>query len=808
MVSWFQDFRYALRSLGKRPGFAALTIAILTLGLGATVTLFSVVRAVLLAPLPFAEPERLVRLYQAYPERQLARGSISRLNAEDWIAGSQTVERLGLYSTLPDGLVLRGQGEPTQFPTSYVSGDFFATLGISAAQGRLLTAEDERGNDRVVVLSDACFRRRFGSDPSLVGRTLNLDGQPMTVIGIAPPSLRFPSPRVEAWALLSLIPERSIPRIRPVRWLSAIGRLAPGVTVDQAASELSNVAAALAERYPEDNAGATAVTVAPLRDEMVGEVRPAVLALMVAVVVLLGIGCANVASLLLARGLSRQRELAIAAALGASRARLVTQLLTESFVLALAGAGLGILGAAWASDALPALAAGMLPRAEEVHIDGGILLFGLAAAVATCLASGLLPALRLVRGAAASPSLRVGGALAAATQGRLRGALVAAQVALALILLAGSALALKSLALLARVDAGFDPQGLVTVNLTIPDDKYPEREDYLGVGRSMLERVRALPGVAAAATIKTLTLSGGHEVYPFTVEGEPEPAAGVKPLATVHPVSTGLFSALGVPLIAGRDFTAADRGDATTVVIVSQTLARRYLPAGDPIGRRLRFGDGTAEIIGVAGDVRHDGLAEEPTVSIYLHQEQMARRVLTFVVRSAGRPASLAGAVMQAIRAVEPGQPISRVETGQELLGGALAPPRFFSLVSGALAATALLLAACGIYGVVSFLVSQRVREIGLRMAVGAEPHQVLRLVVGRGMVWVMVGLAIGSALALALARLAASRVSGWLYGVAAFDAASLLAAFTVLFAAALLACYLPGRRAARLDPVVALRTE
>ncbi len=804
MGTWLQDLRYSLRALLARPGFTALVVGILALGLGANVTVFSVVQGVLLRPLAMQEPERLVRLFQSFPAQGLERLTVSRPDAEDWAAASHELSALGLYSTLPSGLVLLAD-PPAQVSTAYVSGSFFPTVGTAAARGRTLTPEDERGNDRVVVLSDRSWHRRFGADPAVVGSTVTLDGEPFTIAGVMPPAFSFPSAGVEMWAPLSLIPPDSIPRTRRVRWLGSVGRLAPGSTPEKAQAELSGIARGLAESFPDSNAGATVVEVMPLQEHLVGGVQAALTALLAAVGLVLLIACANVANLLLARGLAGQRRLTIAAALGAGRARLVRQLLIESLLLALAGCALGLLAAGWAIDALGALAGELLPRAGEVALDGRAIAFGLGAALVTALLCGLAPALRLTRPALAS-GLGAKGA-AASGSSRLHGVLVVVEVALALTLMIGAGLVVRSLTRLAEVNPGFDPKGLLAVSFTLPDHRYPDRTSAQPAYHDILERVRSLPGVESAASIKVLPLAQDGERFTFTLDGEPAPAPGAEPWAEAYPVSTGFFRTLGVPL-AGRDFTPADRTDAPLVAVVSQSLARRYFPGTDPVGRRLRFGERTVEIVGLAGDLKGENLAEEPAPTLYVHQEQIWRVVITLVVRATGDPAQLFRPVQQAIWAVDREQPIAYAATLEQMMSETLAASRFFTLLLAGFAGTALVLAALGIYGVLSFAVERRTREIGVRVAVGARGSQVLGLVIGRGMALVVPGLVAGSAAAFALLRLAAPRLSPHLYGVGVTDPLTFAAVPALLALVALLACYLPGRRAARIDPVRALRAE
>ncbi len=813
MDAFTQDVRHACRSIAARPGFSSLVVVILTLGLGANITLFSVVSAVLLKPLPFPAPEQLVRVYQSYPERQLVRGSLSRLDTEDWVAGSRTVAgsptvaKLGLYSRLPANLVLTGREEPVELQTTHVSGDFFAALGVEAAHGRVLTAADEMANEPLVVLSSRCFERRFGADPTLVGSTVTLDGQPITVAGVMPPSFRFPAADVEAWVLLSRVPETAIPRLRIVRFLQGVARLAPSTTPEAAELELSAVAVRLAEQYPDSNRGASAVTVRALQDETVADARPALLALGAAMALVLLIACANVASLLLARGLARRRDFAVAAALGASRGRLLRRLLVETLLLGLLGLVAALLATVWLTEWISSWSEDLLPRAGEVGFNGGVMLFAGLTLLLTVLLAGLVPALRLSRGLGGGAGGRMG-KLGRGGQGRLQGALVAGQVALALVLLAGAGLALTSLERLTRVDAGFDPTPLLAVEFSLPDHSYASDAELVALRRRILERVRAVPGVESAATIKALRLGDDGEVFRFTVVGQTPPPPGSEPVAVHYPVSAEFFRTLGVPLLSGRDFNSGDHLEAPTVGLVSEAFSRRIFGEVSPVGRRLDLGGQQVEIIGVVGNIRHRGLAADAPEALYVYDQQLVRSRMTLVARAQADPRLLTPAVVAAIREISSGQAITRAGALADTIDGTLAPPRRFAGFAALFAATALLLAACGLYGVVSFLAQERVPEIGLRMAVGAGRGEVLRLMMGRGMRWAWVG-SIAGLLALGLvARLLAATLPELLFGVRAFEPTSVAAALAVLLLAAGLASYLPAHRASRLDPLVALRSE
>jgi putative ABC transport system permease protein len=805
MRSLLQDARLALRSLARLPGFTALALLTLALGIGANVAVFSVVDGVLLAPLSFPRQDRLVRLFQAYPARGVDRGSVSELDAGDWGARGHSLASVGVYSTLPSGLVLLGKDEPREVPTAYVSAGFFAALATPPALGRALAPRDVDDGAHVVVASHGFWSRQLGADPGAVGGTLTLDGEPYLLAGVMPEGFRFPASDVELWAPLTVIPESSIPRLRFVRWLGAVGRLAPGATVEAARAELRGIAAALAQEYPDSNDGAAAVTVVPLKDQVVGAVRPALLGLSAAVGLVLLIACANVSNLLLARGLARQREVAVRAALGAGRWRLVRQMLVESTVLSLAGGALGLLVAVWGVPALLRLGRAGLPRAAEVGFDAPVLAFAFAAALATVLVSGLAPAVRLSRTALvgglkeASP-----GAGVSASHSLLRQSLVAAEVGLAVLLLSGAGLVVRSLVNMVDVDPGFDPSRLLAVSLTAPDYKYPERPGYLGIYRAAMEKLASLPGVESVASIKSLPLRDPAESFSFTIAGRPTPSVAERPTADMFPVSPGLFHTLGVPLLAGRDFDAHDDAGAPLVAIVNETAARRYWPGEDPAGQRLGAGDRFAEVVGVVGDVKYEDLVSAPEPAVFLPQEQVPRRVFSLLVRTAGDPLALAAAARKAIREVDPQQPVAAISSMAEVAASSLAPSRFFTLLLGLFAGLALVLAALGVYGVVSFAVNRQRREIGVRVALGADRGRVLGLVVGRAMAVVAVGLVAGVALALPLGRL----LGRFLFEVSPQDPAALALAPAVLAAVALAASLGPGRRATRIDPVEALRQE
>lgn len=799
-----QDLAYALRALRSAPGFALVALLTLALGIGANTAIFSVVRAVLLRPLPFPAAERVVRVWHANPAANEARSQLSEPDFIDWRAASKSFASLGGYWYAPgaSGANLTGTGTPERLEGAYITPGFFETLGTSAALGRTIRPEEAVvGNDRFVVLSHGLWQRRFGGDPSVVGRALTFDGNPHTVLGIMPPDFTFPAERIDFWVPLSTIPADGIGRQRSSRFLDVVGRLAPGVTLEQAHAELAAVARRIAEREPEAKDWTDVATV-PVREALVGEVRQPLLVLLGAVSFVLLITCVNIASLLLARATARQRELAVRSALGAGRGRILRQLVTESMVLALVGGALGV-GLAYAGvRALGALGAADLPRASAIQIDTAVLLYALGVSTAAGLLFGLLPALR-----ATSPNLQ--GALRAGSRGavgaagqRLRSALVIAEVAVAVVLVTGAGLAVKSFARLLDVEPGFQPRNVLAVKLSMLDRYDDERRP--AYYNALLARIAAVPGVQVVGAAKDFPLRGtGEIVSPVVV---PAGAGGTGDrelrLPLMH-VSADYFRAMGIPLRAGRTFTGADREDTAPVWIVNEALARRYWPNESAVGKTLRVGETAFQIVGVVGDVRQRSLTEPAEPTVYIHYLQNSRSGLSLAVRTAGNdPLRHANAVRQAIWSVDRDQTITSVETMSAIVGGTVARPRLLATLLALFGAIGLLLGALGIYGVLAFAVSQRRQELGVRVALGASARSVLALVVGHGMTLAVAGVVAGLAGAFVLTR----AMAAVLYEVRATDPATFATVVVVLLGAALLASWLPARRALRIDPVQALR--
>ncbi|WNG60750.1 ABC transporter permease [Archangium gephyra] len=798
-----QDVRYALRMLRHAPGFALVAVLTLALGIGATTAIFSVVRGVLLQPLPFAEPERLVRMWQANPSQGVVRGDVSPLDFADWKARQRSFEDMGTwwYVEGMSGRNLSGDGEPQRLPAAYVNDGFFSTLGVTPVLGRaLLAGEHQPGHNAVAVLSHGLWQRRFGGDRAILGRTLTLDGLPTTVVGVMPPGFSFPSERVELWLSDSLIDESGIPRQRQVRWQSVVARLKPGVSLETARSELNGVARQLAEEYPATNLQTSAVTVVPLHEAVTGDVRSGLMVLLGAVGFLLLIACVNVANLMLTRATARERELAVRAALGAGPGRLMGQLLTESLVLATLGGAAGLLLATWGTELLLAFSVKQLPRLHEVRVDGAVLAFAMGATLFTGVLFGLLPAVR-AGSPRLAPVLKAAGRGMTGTGGaRLRGALVVTEVALAVVLMAGAGLAVRSLMSLLSVEPGFRAEGAVVVSFSSSPAGRPKHQ-YLA---EVLERVREVPGVQVAGTAKNLPLEGSGEPAPLILPGQSLASAADAPRVHYLYVSNDYFRAMGIPLLRGRAFTSGDTSELPLVMMVNDAFVRRFFPGEDVLGRSIQWGEVAAPIVGVVGDVRQESLSEPAPPLVYIHVLQESRSSVNLVVRGEGAPLQLAAAVRQAIWSVNPNQTITRITTLEEVVGGSVARPRLIAALLGLFAVLALVLGAVGIYGVLAYTVGQRQREIGVRLALGARPAEVLGMILRGGMRLAGLGVALGVAGALVLSRV----MSSILYGVAPHDPLTFVAVAVVLLGVALVACLVPARRAMRVDPAVSLRAE
>ncbi|HEX2187673.1 MAG TPA: ABC transporter permease [Longimicrobiaceae bacterium] len=810
MDTLLSDFRYAFRTLARSPGFTLVAALTLALGIGANAAIFSVVNAVLLRPLPFAEPDRLVTVTHYYP-------SINGLEAG---AGGPTYRDLQgmpqLFSSVSVqqgwGVNLTGSGQPQRLNGSLVSPEYFATYGVPAALGRTIRppAPGEAARKDEVVLGYGTWQRVFGGDPGVLGRTVQLNGEAHEIVGVMPQSFRSAfNPDIEVWAPLVFAPDQLADDARGSEYLTLTARLAPGVGVETAEREMS----ALAERIQQDFPGIYppdwTLRLRTVSDVVSGAIRLALLVLLGAVGFVLLIACGNIANLLLARAAARRKEVAIRSAMGARTADLARQFLVESVVLAAAGALLGLALAFGGLRLLAALKPENLLWVESIPMDASVLAFTCALAVLTGVAFGLVPVLQ-VRRTDVQSTLRENGRSGGPDRrgSATRRVLVVTQVALSLMLLTGAGLLIRSFARLQQVDPGFDPGGVVTMNIALPEARYPTDTTWVSFFDALLPRVAALPGVQAAGLTSSVPLQGGWSTS-FAVEGYTAPEGDMGPYGNFRPVSPDFHRALRIPLLRGRYFTDADRMGAPRVAIVDELMAKRYWPDGDPIGKRIAY-SGTeenpdwAEVVGVVRHTRQDGLEEEGRAQLYVPFRQRAIPGLTLAVRASGDPTLVAGAVRAAVREIDPDQPVSRVQTMQDLVDTALGPRRFSMVLLGLFAGLALALAAVGLYGVMSFDVARRSQEIGVRMALGAQAGSVLRLVLRQGLGLALVGVALGVVGSLLLADLIRSQ----LYGTSAVDPVTFVGVVVVLLGVAVLASLVPARRATRVNPLTAMRSE
>jgi putative ABC transport system permease protein len=796
------DLRYALRQLLRAPGFTAVALLTIALGIGACTAIFSVVNTVLLRPLPYPESDRLVVVRETNPP-QFPEFSVAPGQYFGWLAQSSSWESLA--SSRSGTYNLTGRGEPQRVIAERVTANHFATLRVRPALGRDFRAEEDvPGQENVALLSHGFWQRQLGGRPDVLQQTITLDGQPFTVIGVMPAWFRRQA-RTEVYTPAAYTAADR--EQRGGHYISVFGRLKAGVTLEQARSEMAVIADRMARQYPDTNKG-WGVRLTPMLEAAVRDVKPVLLALMAAVGFLLLIACANVANLLLARATGRAREIAVRGALGAGRGRLVRQLLTESLLLALLGAGLGVAVAHLGIAGLMSLAPESVPRFQEVSIDLGALGFSAALACLTGVAFGLVPALQATRHELSETLKQAGrGAGESGRRHRLRGTLVVAEMAIALVLLVGAGLLMRSFVRLQQVDPGFDPRQALAVRVSLPDKKYDGDEEKALFTDQALRRLAAIPGVQAAGAAHVAPLSGSDYVLGFTIKGRPPIAPSDLPSTNYYAVSPDYFRAMGIRLLRGRSFERTDSAGATPVAIISESMARRFFPGEDPIGKHIHVTQGPEkwrQIVGIVGDVRQYDLHGEMTVQTYEPLAQQPFSFLTFVVRSAGSLEPLPAAIRSAIYAVDGDQPVARIQPLTQFVAESIGRQRFAMLLFAAFSGAALLLAAIGIYGVMAYSVRQRTGEIGIRMALGAGTGQVLRLVFLQGGRYIGLGLGLGVLGALLLTRF----LSTLLYGVSAHDPLTFGAIALLLALTAALACLLPARRAARVDPTSALRAE
>lgn len=806
MGALLQDVRYAVRTLVKNPGVTLLAIFALGLGIGANSAIFSIVNAIMLRPLPVSESDRLVLLFESKPQAGITKGQVSYDNYVEWKQRSTVFENSAAYYSR--SFNVSTQAEPERVAGARVSSDFFNVVGAQPARGALFTAEEDRpGNNRVALISHSLWQRRFDSDPQAVGKTLTIDGGNYTVIGVMPEEFQFPNRRVELWTPLALV--RSTAGKDNAHNLNVIARLKPQSTLAQTQAEMSNIAHQI--QAANGNTG-WGVKVVGLAEHFVGNIRPAFLMLFGAVVFVLLIACANVVNLLLARAAARQKEIAIRAALGATRMRILRQLLTESTLLSLLGGGVGVLlaylGLKLLVASLPSQVA--IPNIEDIGIDAQALVFTLVVSLLTGILCGLAPSWRLSR-----PNLNetlkeaVKGSSGMLGGRRVRKMMVVSEVSLALMLLITAGLMIKSFTMLQQVTPGFKAENLLTMELSLPQEKYPEDHQVAAFYRQALEGIAALPGVQSVGAVNHLPLSGETTNVYFTVEGRPIRSSDDEIFTGYRSVSPDYFSAMGIPLKRGRAFDGRDTENSPGVVIINETMAGRFWPGEDPLGKRLKQGDLQSKspwltVVGVIGDVRHSALTQEPKPEMYLPYQHEPLRTMFLAVRTTGNPTSLTPAARSMILAVDKQQPVSNVRSMEEVISDANFGRRTTSALLVIFAALALVLAAVGIYGVLSYTVAQRRKEIGIRMALGAQAGDVLKMFLREGLVVVSIGIIIGLALSLVAGRL----LSSMLYGVSATDPLTLAGVSVFLLLVAMVACIIPARRATRLDPADILRYE
>ena len=801
METLLRDIRYGIRSLLKRPGFTAVALIALALGIGANTAIFSLVNAVLLRPLPFADPDRLVWVWGNIRTGG-TRASVSPLDFLDYRKQNTTFEQFAASIVVPVPLNLTGSGEPERLTAAVVTGNYFEALGARPALGRTFLLENESpGRDQVAVLSYGLWQKRFGGDPAILKKTVILDGKTCEVIGVMPKEFSFPQ-SAELWVPMNfdISPEM---KQRKAHFLRPIGKLKAGVTVAQAQADMDAIARMLEEQFPATNTG-WSVRLVSLREQIVGNTKPTLFILLGAVGFVLLIACANVANLLLVRAATRQKEIALRTALGAGRFRIVRQMITESVLLALLGGAFGTLLAVWGVNLLVTLSADNIPPTAQVKIDTSVLAFTLLVSLVTGVLFGLAPALRamklnLVESLKEGDRSGIGG-----QSNRTRSLLVVFESAVAVVLLIGAGLLVRSLIQLQKTNPGFDPHNVLTMRVDLPREKYATPDKAANFFQQLESRVGNLPGVESVGLVSELPLSGQPNDMPYTVEGRPPVTIDQAFDDDFRRVNQQYFRALRIPLLRGRNFTEQEVRQSAKVVIISDLLARQVFPNEEPIGKRLvmSMGNQAFEIIGIVGDVRHRALESQPFAAMYLPTYE--RGWMNVVIRTQGDPRTLVPAVRKEVQAIDPDQPVAAVRTMEQWLDTAVAAPRYRTALIGLFALLALVLASTGIYGVMSYSVTQRTHEIGVRMALGAGQRDVLKLVVRQGMVLVLVGVGLGVAGSIALTRV----MSSLLFEVTPKDPLTFAAVATLLAVVALAACYIPARRATKVDPLVALRYE
>jgi putative ABC transport system permease protein len=815
MNTFGQDIRYGFRMLWKSPGFTLVTVLALALGIGANTAIFSVVNTVLLRPLPYPTGARIV--FMGEWSKQVPEMSVSYPNFLDWSAQQQTMEQVAAFRSA--NYVLTGVGEPERLQGQQISAGFFDVLGVTPTLGRNFSPEEDKpGGNSVALISHGFWQRRLGGDPAVINKQLQLSNESYTVIGVLPQTFEWQSP-VDVFVPIGLRSDQPNMAQRGNHpGIYVLGLLKPNISVAQARTEIKAIAERLAQQYPDSNAGQSAV-LDSLQDRAVEDIRPALLVLLAAVGCVLLIACANVANLLLARGASRSKEIAIRTALGAGRRRIIRQLLTESLLLSLTGGALGLLFAMWGIDALLAALPEEVPRllVADIGLNTPVLIFTLVVSIVTGLLFGLAPALQASK-SNLNETLKDGGRTSAGVgRQRMRNVLVVAEVALSLLLLVSAGLLIKSFARLQQTELGFDPANVLILRVPLPEARYKENAQVENFWDDLLRRVRALPGVQSAGLTRGLPMNGGIESG-VSVEGQEETSNKDITVAVNLYAEPGYFKTMNIPLLSGRFFNEQDTKNSQPVVLVDEMFVARFFPNADPLGKRLKIGGRDSrmpwyQIVGVFKHIKHYGPDEDARVEIYTPYKQIpqeffagANRSLWLAVKTpgGGDPTSLAPAIRNEVLQIDKDQPISNVGTMEQIVASAVAPQKFATWLLAVFAATAMLLAAIGIYGVMAYSVTQRTHEIGIRMALGAGRRDVLRMVVVQGMKLAFIGVALGLAGAFVLTRL----MSSLLYGVSATDPLTYGGVSVLLAGVALLACLIPARKATRVDPMIALRYE
>jgi len=797
----WQDFRFSLRSLLKRPGFTAIALLALALGIGANTAIFSLVNAVILQPLPYRDPDRLISVYGT--RNRSTQGSVGPTDFLDYRSQNKTFEQFAASGSMMLPMNLTGSGEPERLNASIITGNYFDTFGVRPALGRGFSLENEKtGQDHVTVLSHAFWQTRFGGDPNIVNKTINLDGKAYEVLGVMPAEVVLPQP-AQLWVPINFDADPEM-KMRNARFLRGIGRLKEGVTLDQAQTDTDLIAAQLEQQYPDSNTG-WSLRLIPLREILVGGSRTMLFILFGAVGFVLLIACANVANLLLVRAAARQKEIAMRTALGASRLRIIRQMITESLLLAIFGGALGALLAVAGVKLLVSLGEDNIPRTANVKIDATVLAFTLLISLATGLLFGLAPAIRTMKENLVD-ALKDGirGGSEATVKNRTRSLLVVFESAIAVMLLIAAGLLIRSLVALQNVDPGFDPNNVLTLRVDLPRQKYNTPEKASNFFEQLETRVAGLPGVEAVGLITDLPLSGEARDMPYRVEGRP--ATSDIAFVDFRRVNKNYFSAMRIPLRRGRNFTEQEVRQSDKAIVVSQAFVDSVFPNEEALGKRLIIWSGIRnepyEIIGIVGDTRYQSLQGEPSATMYVPTRELL--FVNLVIRTQGDPLSLVGGVRKEVNALDPDQPIAAIRPMTEWVAMSAAGARYRTTLLGLFALLAMILAATGIYGVMSYSVAQRTQEIGVRMALGARPLDVLKLVVRQGMMLALIGVIVGLAGALALTRV----MSSLLFGVTERDPITFVAVAALLIVVAFISCFVPAHRATKVDPLVALRYE